>query len=184
MKILVTGYGPFFGQKNNPSQQLLRELKRYRGPVELVLKELPVEFLKIETALSELDLTSFDRVLFFGVAGSRTKVSVENLAVNFRYCPKRPDNSGLSYEVAEKIEKAGPLAYESTLNCADLNDFLSESEVESEVSFNAGTFVCNSTLYQGLRMMKGRGQCAFVHLPAKIDTKMLAKVLSRYFDHC
>jgi pyroglutamyl-peptidase len=182
MRVLITGYGPFFSQSYNPSQELLKELDDINPSFSLVTKELPVEFDQIHNELKALKLESFNYILFFGLAGSRSKLTVEKLALNIKYCPERPDNAGVSFESPVPVNEGDALVLESSFACEELNEFLNHDGIPSELSFHGGTYVCNTTLYEGLSLLGDKGKCSFVHLPKDIDPKKLAKTLINYFE--
>lgn len=140
--------------------------------------ELPVEFAKLEKAISELDLAQYDVVYLLGLAGSRDRVTPEKVALNWCYCPGRPDNTGQTFEEGEELIKGSEMAHLSTFPVEELTSFLKARGIDSELSFTAGTYVCNATYYRVLKALQGSAtQACFIHMPQDIDREKLAAAL-------
>jgi pyroglutamyl-peptidase len=62
----------------------------------------------------------------------------------------------------------GPAAYLSTLPLREILSELTAEGIPAYISYTAGTFLCNYTLYTTLHALAGRGTAVpagFVHLP-------------------
>ena len=110
MRILMTGFEPFGGERINPSWEAVSLLPGEIGGAEIVKRRLPVTYAGSEAALAWLvgDLKP-DYVIAAGQAGGRTGVAVECCAVN-RDHSDRPDNAGETRTYAP-ISSAGAAAY-------------------------------------------------------------------------
>ncbi len=179
MKLLVTGYGPFLDHKINPSYEVAKKMRELNKEIEI--KELPVQFSKLDDALTFINEESFDSILLLGLAGRRSKVTPEKIALNWLYCPGRPDNEGLTFEEGESIEDQEENALFSTFPVEELTQFLNDHELESELSFSAGTYVCNATYFKVLSQLKmSNTKVCFIHMPASVDIHKLATLLVEF----
>ena len=90
MRILITGFEPFGGERINPSWEAVSLLPNEIGGADLIKRRLPVSYAGSETALARLtgELRP-DYVIATGQAGGRTGVSVECCAVNHDHADRR-----------------------------------------------------------------------------------------------
>ena len=178
-RILLTGYGAFHTHNENPSQALCEQMasQKIEG-WEIETKILPVVFAQIPDVLADLDLQSYDVVIFTGLAASREEVTPEKVALNWLYSPDRADNSGEKVLEGKPLIPELPLAQMATFPVEELTDFLNEQGIESKLSFSAGTYVCNSTFFHGLCYSLGKNKCCFIHLPQDVNVDQLAEALS------
>ncbi|MBR3098431.1 MAG: pyroglutamyl-peptidase I [Clostridia bacterium] len=165
--ILVTAFEPFGGEKTNASFEAVRLL-----PEELcgfvVRKELlPVVFgMAGEKVVSLVEELKPSLVLCTGVAGGRTAVTPEKIAVNWRQA-RIPDNEGNQPE-AERIDPAGPDGIFSGLPVERIVEELREKGYPAEVSYTAGTYVCNDVFYLLMDHLRKTGleiPAGFIHVP-------------------
>lgn len=181
MRVLLTGYGAFDVHKENPSEALALAMENKSSKeVEIFTKILPVVFSEIPDVLADLDLASFDVVLFTGLAASRDKITPEKVALNWIYSPDRSDNSGVKIEEGKPLIPELPLAQMATFPVEKLTQFLKQEGFEASTSFSAGTYVCNATFFYGLCYSLGSNKCAFIHIPKDCDTEKLSDSLCRF----
>jgi pyroglutamyl-peptidase len=133
---------------------------------------LPVDYSRIGAALDSLLVgpraSDWDAVLLLGVAVLRERFTLEKVAINYRD-PERPDNSGNCPEDSV-LMAGGPDAYFSTLPIPRLLAALSDEGVPAEMSYTAGPFLCNASMYLARAALDSRGTpCGFVHLPRTPD---------------
>ena len=165
MNIIVTGFEPFGGERVNASWEAVRELQG----VQTVL--LPVSFRRAAAAVREIVSASPDAILCVGEAGGREKISVERVAVNLMNA-RIPDNDGFQ-PVDAKIREDGPAAYFSTLPTRAL----AQAMENAEISYTAGTYVCNAVFYT---LMDAAGEsipAGFIHVPKAMEIPALTKAL-------
>lgn len=180
-RLLLTGYGAFHTHNDNPSEKLCEHMKGQEiEGWEIETKILPVVFSQIPDVLADMDLQSYDVVLFTGLAASRDEVTPEKIALNWLYSPDRADNSGKTVDVGEPLIPELPLAQMATFPVEELTDFLNVEGLKAKLSFSAGSYVCNSTFFHGLCYSLGKNQCAFIHMPQDVDVKKLASALSSF----
>lgn len=167
MKILVTGFDPFGGEKINPAYEAVRRLDSEIAGAEIITMELPTVFHHaaevLEGKIREADP---DVILCVGQAGGRYSVSPERVAINLDDA-RIPDNKR-NQPIDSPIQSDGPAAYFSTLPVKAMVEKMRQSGVPASVSNSAGTFVCNHIMYQVLytldRHFPGKTG-GFVHVP-------------------
>jgi len=169
MKLLVTGYPPFDDFPLNSTHQLIesmiadppRALADARGDVIFDI----VEFDNTDTTTQKctmlasyrklIDEHEPDLCLFCGQAASRNRVALETIAINVF-------KGGV-------IEPEGPAAYWATLPAQDvLIERLKDAGIPAQLSYHAGTHLCNHILYAALHEAETRAsgmKAGFLHLP-------------------
>ena len=71
MKILVTAFEPFGGQKVNPTMEVLKLLKNPIGEKQIIKQELPTAFYQSNQAVwKAMDIHKPDVVLSLGQSGT------------------------------------------------------------------------------------------------------------------
>lgn len=167
MKILVTGFDPFGGEKVNPSIEAVKLLPNTIAGADIVKVELPTVFGKsIEKLEEALEREKPDITICVGQAGGRSRISVERVAINISD-GRIPDNEG-KQPIDEPIFEDGENAYFSNLPIKAMVKEMNDKNIPAEVSNTAGTYVCNHIMYGLLYNinkkypnMKG----GFIHIP-------------------
>jgi pyroglutamyl-peptidase len=167
-KFLVTGFQSFGDHQENPSEKLVNALSQlYSSNSNWFSAILPVETQKISALLSDLmSHAQPDVILHYGLAAERNFISFESQAVNLLDF-MIPDNQGVMKK-GEKILRGGRNVYRSGLPLAELVAELKKNEIQSEISDDAGAYLCNQTLYTSLSLIQERGlrcKAGFIHLP-------------------
>ncbi len=167
MKILVTGFTPFGGETVNPSWEAVRRLPDRIGEAELIKREVPTEFDGSCAALRALlGQLRPDAVLCVGQYGGASCIRIERVAVNLRDA-RIADNAG-KQPADEPVVPDGPDAYFATVPTRRIADALRGSDIPTQLSYSAGTFVCNNLLYCALHESALRYpalRCGFIHVP-------------------
>lgn len=161
MKILVSGFKPFLNEKINPSEMLVSRLSSQFADIKTVV--LPVEFEKAFLALqTEIEKKSPDFVIMLGQASGRSKICFEKVALNWNQT-ENTDESAFKPAVGEIIS-GQPLALMSRFPIDRVYLNLKQTGLPVELSFSAGTFVCNNLYY---KVLKNYPQipAVFVHVP-------------------
>lgn len=167
MKILVTAFEPFGGEKVNPAQEATAKIGARCHGAEIVKVSVPVAFGEaIETVYAAMKAERPDVVLCIGQAGGRSAVTPERVAINVNDAGS-PDNGG-NQPVDEPIFEDGAAAYFSTLPIKRIVERVRAAGVPASVSNSAGTYVCNNLMYGVLYYIEKefhgvRG--GFVHVP-------------------
>lgn len=166
MKIIVTGFDPFGGEKINPSIECVKALPEIEG-VELIRLELPTVFNESAKRLNEvINDVKPDAVLSVGQAGGRPGITMERIAINVDDA-RIPDNIS-QQPIDEEIQVEGEAAYFSTLPIKRIVKAIREAGIPAEVSNTAGTFVCNHIMYQALFAATKADKpfkAGFMHIP-------------------
>lgn len=175
MKILITGFAPFGGEKINPSWEAIKDIKDFNN-IEIIKVEIPTEFFKAaEISKDFLKKYSPDILLHIGQAGGRNTITFEKIAINLRDS-KIPDNNGYIANY-EKISEDGSDGYFSNINIKKLVTDLNKKNIPAKISLSAGTYVCNEVLYSSLKYIKDNSlktKCTFIHVPF-VETQVIDK---------
>lgn len=161
MKILVSGFKPFLNEKINPSEMLVEKLAQVRSDIATVV--LPVEFEKAFVVLrEEIEKVSPEFIVMLGQAGGRANVCLEKVALNWNQTVNA-DESAFVPPTGE-IYSGDPLALMTNFPVDVIYQNLKEQSLPVELSFSAGTFVCNNLFY---KVLKNYPQIpsVFVHVP-------------------
>ena len=167
MKILVTGFDPFGGEKVNPALEAVKSLPSEIHGAEIHWVEIPTVFYKaadvLETAIIRYQP---DAVLCIGQAGGRASLTPERVAIN-QDDARIPDNQG-NQPIDTPIRLDGQAAYFSTLPIKAMVQAIKEEGLPATVSNTAGTFVCNHLMYQALYLADKKFphmRAGFMHIP-------------------
>ncbi|KLO23990.1 pyrrolidone-carboxylate peptidase [Marinitoga sp. 1197] len=146
MKVLVTGFDPFGGEKINPSFKAVKRLPDKIMDTEIVKMEIPTVFYKsIEILRSKMCEIQPDIVICVGQARGRAHISIERVAINIDDA-RIEDNEGNKPE-DKPIFFDGENAYFSNLPIKEIVKGVKSIGIPAEISNTAGTFVCNHLLY-------------------------------------
>lgn len=167
MKILVTGFDPFGGEKINPAIEAVKRLPRSIHGAEIYQLEIPTVFHRSAAVMkAKIEEVKPDVILNVGQAGGRAGITVERVAIN-QDDARIPDNEG-NQPIDEQIQKDGEAAYFSSLPIKAMVEAVKSSGIAASVSNSAGTFVCNHIMYQSLYLAhtcyKGV-KAGFIHIP-------------------
>lgn len=167
MKILVSGFDPFGGEKINPAIESVKLLPDEIKGAKIIKVEIPTVARKSLKKLEEvIEIEKPDVVLSIGQAGGRTDISVERVGINmddFRI----KDSEG-NQPIDEKIAKDGPDAYLVTIPIKAMVQKMIENKIPASVSNTAGTFVCNHVCYGMAHLASTKYpnmRTGFVHIP-------------------
>lgn len=149
MKVLITGFDPFGGEKINPAWEAVRALPDNIDGIEVVKLQIPTVFKKSAKKLFEnIDSVKPDVVICVGQAGGRYEFSVERVAINVDD-GRIPDNDGYQ-PVDSPVFEDGENAYFSTLPIKAIVEEVKKAGIPAAVSNTAGTYVCNHIMYLSL----------------------------------
>lgn len=172
--ILLTSFGSFPSAPFNPSQAVAVLAMRHvegrlqRLGIRLVHETLPVVFKLTAPTLHALRQQHRPQaILHLGLAGRRKVVTPEAWAHN-KLTTRYPDASG-QRSTSSTVTPGGPAVLPASLPAVRLAQVLRASGVPAEVSRDAGSYVCNQTLY--LNLLSARAphappcKAGFIHLP-------------------
>lgn len=167
MKILVTGFDPFGGEKINPAYETIKRLDNNIKKAEIVKLEIPTVFQKsIKVLNKKIAKEKPDVVLCIGQAGGRYDITVERVAINIDDARIR-DNEG-KQPVDEHIFYDGDTAYFSNLPIKAMVKNIRRGNIPASISNSAGTFVCNHIMYGLLYLIDKKYpdiRGGFIHVP-------------------
>ena len=165
MKLLVTGFDAFGKETVNPASLVLPLLKAPSG-AELVTMEIPTVYGVGRQVLSAIAKENPDWVLLIGQAGGRSGITPERVAINLRDCSMADNGGRICQE--EPVDSSGPAAFFSSLPLKQMVSAIEAAGIPASVSNTAGTFVCNSLLYevlQGCGSLDFKVRAGFIHVP-------------------
>ena len=167
MKLLLTAFDPFGGERINPALEAVKKVADKIGSIEVIKLEVPTVFRKsIALVQAEMDRLAPDCVLCIGQAGGRFDVTPERVAINIDDA-RIPDNEG-NQPLSIPIFADGENAYFTNLPIKAMVQAIRDVGLPSSVSNTAGTFVCNHLMYGVLYHINRahpemRG--GFIHVP-------------------
>jgi pyroglutamyl-peptidase len=166
----LTGFGPFSGVEQNPTEQLVQRLQNQSFPgLSLTTDILPVSykgsFRHAQTALRE---QSFKTILHLGVSAKDNTLRLERQAIN-SMSASIPDNDGI-INLNLSIDEVMPSSHvlQTGVELEELVQSLREQGTEVKISKDAGQYVCNALYYQSLQWAQKQTetpQVLFVHVP-------------------
>lgn len=183
MRILVSGFEPFLDEKVNPTALIadhvnscdFHKLGERTSTLDVRGVVLPVTFdgafLRLKSEMSHFKP---DVVVCFGLAGGRTTVDIERIAINIRGGDQTSRGDNLGKTPSGQVIPGAPLALETTLPYDLILDELKSRGVPAKVTFSAGTYVCNDVFFQlqnELRYTKIKS--GFIHVP-RLDSEQPA----------
>lgn len=167
MKVLITGFTPFGGEKINPSYEAIKLLNDEIAGAEIVKLEIPTVFRKsIDILDKAVEAEKPDVVICVGQAGGRFEISIERIAINMDDA-RIEDNEG-NKPVDDAICDDGENAYFSNLPIKAMVKKIRENNIPASVSNTAGTFVCNHIMYGLLYLINKKYphiKGGFIHVP-------------------
>ena len=168
MRLLLTGFEPFAGDTRNPSADLVAAIAAAPPPdLTLATAILPVAFARLDAALdAAIAAAAPDVVLALGLAGGRTELSVERIAVNLDDA-RIADNDG-DQPLDRPVVAGGPAAYFASVPVKAMVAAMREAGAPAQVSHTAGTFACNHVFFRAAHLAatsRPGMRAGFIHLP-------------------
>ncbi len=166
--ILLTGFKPFGADPDNPAQEVVRALADTRiGAHPVVGAILPVAFSRTRERIDALLAEHTPGVvLALGLAGGRSELSFERVALNL-IDARIADNEG-AQPIDVRVVEHGPAACFATLPLKAIVAELHARGIPAGLSLSAGTYVCNQVMYlfaHRLAQCAPTARCGFLHLP-------------------
>ena len=170
MKILVTGFDPFGGEKINPALETIKRLPDTIFSAQIIKLEIPTVVGKSLAKITEaVEKENPDVVLSIGQAGGRSEITVERIGINIDDC-RIPDNEG-NQPIDEPVVKGGPAAYFVTVPIKAIVENIKAHKIPASISNTAGTFICNHVCYGVAHLAAQRTTTGkpmkngFIHIP-------------------
>jgi pyroglutamyl-peptidase len=167
--VVLFGFEPFGAHPVNPSGVAVESLDgAVLHGVEVVGVVLPVLYAEAYSVLDQT-LQWARPAAVLGVGQGLDCFAVERVACNV--VGLKPDNDGVL--LPGPVDASGPPALPTTLDTPHLlqavRTAVGTDGPPCTLSDDAGTFLCNHTLYRLLRSADGRLPCGFLHVPT-LDT--------------
>ena len=167
--VLLTAFEPYDRWGANSSWLALVHLTHnLPGKPPVTTRLYPVDFADMQRRLSEDLQANYDVALHLGQAPGSTRVRLESIGLNIGGSSKQPPE-----EYARLVDD-GPVAYRSELPLAEWARKIQQAGIPAQISYHAGTFLCNATLYMSHYIAERQGlrtRSAFIHLP--LDTSQV-----------
>lgn len=162
-RVLITAFEPFDRWSENSSWLALLELTRSlpESP-KVVTRRYPVDFAKAKERLSEDLAADYDFALHLGQSSRIGRIELEAIGLNVGGEPAQsPDDF-------QPLVTGGPAAYQTSLPLAHWSAKMREDGIPAQVSYHAGTYLCNAVLYLSLHLAaenRLKTTSTFLHLP-------------------
>ena len=167
MKILVTGFDPFGGESVNPAFEAVKLLPDEIAGAEIVKLEIPTVYTRSAEVVEEaIGREKPDIVLSIGQAGGRSCMTVEKVAIHLAEA-RIPDNDG-EQPTDQPLREDGETAYFATVPVKAMVANMRKNGIPAHISYTAGTFVCNSIMYNVLYLLDRKFpgvKGGFIHVP-------------------
>jgi len=161
--VLITAFEPYDRWQENASWLALVELTRELpvGP-KVVTRRYPVDFEVARARLLEDLSADYDFAFHLGQAPGISRVHLEMIGVNIGgHSSQRPDEF-------QPLAPEGPAGYRTSLPLADWAAKIRALGIPCQVSYHAGTYLCNALLYLTHHIasqQKLKTRATFIHVP-------------------
>jgi pyroglutamyl-peptidase len=165
-RILVTAFEPYDRWTENSSWLTLVEFTKHLDDIAKITTRLyPVDFAIVRQRLESDLAADFDYALHLGQAPGSASLRLEAIGLNLG------GDAAESRQTLHPLVADGPVAYRSALPLGQWAAMLRDSGIPAAVSYHAGTFLCNATLYVSHYLAERHGlrtKSTFLHLPLDI----------------
>ena len=165
--VLLTAFEPYDLWTANSSWLTLVQLtQQLPSEPSITTRLYPVNFEAMKERLAKDLEADYDYALHLGQAPGSTRIQLESHAINI-------GGSALqSPDLYRALVTDGPVAYRSPLPLGPWAAMLRDARIPAEISYHAGTYLCNATLYFSCYLaerMTLKTKSAFVHLPLDVS---------------
>ncbi len=166
-RVLLTAFEPYDRWKANSSWLALVQLtQNLPNEPQITTRLYPVDFAEMKARLAADLSANFDYALHIGQAPGSSRIQLEAIGLNIG------GSSSQSPDQYRLLAEDGPVAYRSELPLADWAVKLRRAGVPAQVSYHAGNYLCNATLYWShylIERMALATQTAFIHVPLDVS---------------
>lgn len=162
--VLLTGFEPFGGAKQNASWEAVRA---YQGKtiaghrVETVL--LPVVYDSVDAPLKAA-IEKFKPAAVYCFGEGTATIQIETLARNSYHSAKPKDNDG-KRPPREKVANDGKDSLKTGLPALEIANALNDSGIPARLSQDAGGYLCNECFYRLMAIDTAPALRGFIHVP-------------------
>lgn len=171
MKIMVTGFDPFGGERVNPAYEAVKLLPDNIKGAEIIKVEIPTVFYKGAEKVEEAIVKyKPDVVICVGQAGGRSTITIEKVAINLQEA-RIQDNQG-NQPLDKTIQEDGENAYFATIPVKAMVANVRKNGIPCNISYTAGTYVCNDVMYNLLYLADKKYKNligGFIHVPYAME---------------
>lgn len=161
-KILITSFDAFGQDCLNASFELMKTLPDFLDNKKIDKLQIPtVRYKSVQAIQDYIKNKGYDYILCLGQAAGTDYIRLEKVAINLDDFIIK-DNEG-NQPIDEKIISNGENAYFSNLPLKKILQKLLKNEIPAQISYTAGTFVCNHVMYSLLHYRKEK--VGFIHVP-------------------
>jgi pyroglutamyl-peptidase len=166
-RVLLTAFEPYDQWTANSSWLTLIQLTNQLPSEPAITTRLyPVNFAKVKERLAKDLEANYDYALHLGQAPGSTRIQLESHAINIG------GSAMQSPDTYRSLVDDGPVAYRSPLPLGNWASMLRDARIPAEISYHAGTYLCNATLYFSCflaEQMALNTKAAFMHLPLDVS---------------
>lgn len=183
MKILITAFDPFGKDSQNSAHLAMDLLPTKTQKHQIIKATLPVVYYKsVDKLKSLVEEHSPHAVICLGQAAGAAGIRIERVALNLDD-KDFADNEG-NIHIDKVITEGSPDAYFATLPTRSMMEASAKANVPAYLSYTAGNYVCNHTMYGLLDYIKDRDIIGgFIHIPSTLeqakDKKNIASMSSQ-----
>jgi pyroglutamyl-peptidase len=163
-KILLTAFQPYDRWPTNASWLTLVELTRdLPTSFDITTRLYPVDYDAVRSMVRNDLAANYDVVVHLGQAPESSRLRLEMIGLNARMVG--PNQFG-------PLTMEGPVAYQSNLPLVDWAAKIRHAGIPAEVSFHAGTYLCNALLYFSLQAIEELAlstEAMFLHVPLDVS---------------
>lgn len=173
-RVLLTAFEPYEPWPTNASWLALIELTReLPSDIEITTRLYPVELESMKQKLAEDLKARYDFAFHIGQEPKSSCLKLEEVALNVA---SKGHSIACEHE-AIPVCSDGPDAYRSQIPVRQFAKTLRSNGIPTRVSFHAGTYLCNASLYWSCRLaddLNLRTKSTFVHVP--LDTSQVLEL--------
>tara|TARA_B100000700_G_C15062614_1_gene866906 strand:- start:10378 stop:11007 length:630 start_codon:yes stop_codon:yes gene_type:complete len=165
--LIITSFEQFSKYKYNPTISVAERVSaifKNNRNFNVINKILKCNYSSIKNEIYDLYKNNPDIIVSLGLGASRKSLNLEYIAQN-EYSSLSPDNEGVLLQNQPIIHMGVNL--KNSLDLKNLND-ISNTKVKSEISSNAGKFMCNANFYWNQYKINTENldtKFVFIHIP-------------------
>ncbi len=163
MAILLTAFDTYDQWQENSSWLALSEYLREHGAMpDVITRRYPVNLTEMKNRLENDLARGIAGVIHLGQRPGANNIQLEAICLNV---------AGLTHAAGRdfgSLIEGGPVAFRSDCPLGAWAEHLRRQQVPAEVSYHAGTYLCNAIMYLSHHWLQSRHlsiPVAFVHLP-------------------
>ena len=178
--LIITSFEQFSKYKYNPTISVADRVSAIFNKDEnfnVISEILQCKYSSIKNEVYDLYKYKPDIIISLGLGASRKSLNLEYLAQN-EYSSLSPDNEGVLLQNEPIIDRGYDL--KNTLDLDNLNN-ISNKNVKSEISTNAGKFMCNANFYWNQYKINTQNlntKFVFIHIPFTDKYKNLEPLIN------